>query len=534
MNCRKFSFSTLFLLVILVQNLHADPYVFDPPLQLSDASQSASNAELCVDPTGNGVAVWSRSDGFNNRIQATQFSINTDMWTTPLTLSAAGITASTPAICCDPNGNAVAVWAETGPGNVRSARYTAATQSWSSPIDVITGGIATADPQVSCDSSGNAIAVWHAFSLGSFSLVIQASRFDAGTMTWSTPTTLSTGGANANHAEVSVDSTGDAAAVWRRAGIIQSSSFDAGLGTWSPPADISSPGSTVSEPHIGIGATGDALAVWERTAPSIDIRAARYNKGTGIWDPPVSIVPSASVNRDPVIAVNDSLQALVVWEGFDGTTVTIRASSYDPATNSWSPVQDVDPGEVTLDVDVAIDNSGNGVALFERFVPPQEAFASCFDLQTNSWSAPLMVSSPGDNIDDPQVQIASTGAIVIALYTKLGVTNVVEAATGLGSIASSGVIPLLLSPTDGVGARAKNRLPFQKEYFNELSWTPSTSTIASGYQIFRNGEFLINLNGKAHNTFRDHNRPKKGTDVYTISTLDVAGGKSLPTTIVVN
>ena len=525
MNYHKLSFSLLLLPIILFQSLYAAQYDFEPSMQISQPGQSASDAELCIPPSGNAVAVWTRSDGFNNRIEATQFSINTDLWTTPIILSAAGITASTPSICCDSNGNAVTVWAETGPGNIRSARYDATTLTWSAPIDVTLGAIAPADPKISCDPNGNAVAVWHIFS-GGF-LIIQASYFNVTTMTWSAPATLSAGGATANNAEVSVDATGDAVAVWQRSGIVQSSSFDVGTLTWTAPVDISSGGSTSSDPHVGVSATGDALAVWERSAPSVDIRAARYNKGTGTWASPVSIIASASVNRDPVLAVNDSLQALVVWEGFDGGTTTILASSFNPTTNTWSAFQAVDPGQVTIDTDVAIDNNGNGVAVFERFVPPQEAYASCFDLQTNSWSTPTMISSPGENINDPQVQAASNGTIAIALFTELGITNVIEASTGLGS-------GLLLPPTGLSGRRVKNRFPFQKEYFNELSWTPSTSSIAHGYQIFRNGQFIINLNGKGQNKYRDHNRPKKGTDVYTISTIDVAGGKSSSVTIVVH
>ncbi|MCB1110291.1 MAG: hypothetical protein KDK64_04865 [Chlamydiia bacterium] len=526
MNRCQFSFWILTVSITLFGPLYSAQYTFDPPFQISQSGQSASNAELCVTDTGNAVAVWTRSDGANNRIQGAQFSIATDSWTIPVTLSSVGITASTPAICCDSSGNAVTVWVETGPGNIRSARYNAATGTWSAPINIALGAIAPADPQVSCDPNGNALAVWHIFS-GGFT-VIQASRFNVGTMTWSAPTTLSAPGVTANDAEISVDDTGDAVAIWQRGGVIQSSSFDVGTLTWTAAVDISSGGSTTTAPQVGVSAAGDAIAIWERSAPSVDIRAARYNKGAGTWSAPVSIVASAAVNQDPILAVNDSLQALAVWEGFDGVTVTIRAASFNPTTNTWSAVQDVDPGVTTIDTDVAIDNSGNGVAVFERFAPPQEGFASCFDLVTNSWSTPVMISSPGENINNPQVQAASSGIVAIALFTGVdGIFNVIEASTGLGS-------GLLLPPAGASGKRIKNRFPFQKEYFNELSWTPSTSSIAAGYQIFRNGTLIANLSGGQHRGYRDHNRPKKGTDVYTVFTLDVAGGKSSPITIVVN
>lgn len=521
-NCGRF-FLILVALFPVLGTLNAEPYTFDPPVQISVSGQSAGGAEVAVTPAGNAIAVWSRSDGFNGRIQGAQFTLATESWTAPITLSAAGVTATSPAICSDPNGNAIAVWRETG-GALRSARYNAATQVWSAPILIATG-IATSAPEVSCDPNGNAVAVWTSFIMGS--LIAQASYFDVGLMTWSAPTLISLGGASATDPQVSVDSTGDAVAVWRRSGVIQSSTFDGGTLTWSAPITISSGGSTVADPQVGTDAAGSAIAVWERSAPSVDIRAARFTKGGG-WAAPVSIVAPAIVNRNPILAVNDSLQAIAVWEGFDGANVTIQASSFDPTGNTWSAVQDVDPGMVTLDTDVAIDNNGNGVAVFERFVPPQEAFASSFDLETNTWSTPEMISSPGENVDNPQVQVASTGVAAIAVFTgDDGATGVIEASTGIGS-------GLLAPPTAGVGKRIKNRFPFQKEYFNELKWVPSTSSLTVGYKISRNGELITTLSSRSRSEYRDHNRSKNGTDVYEIRAIDSLGGESAPATIIVN
>ncbi len=521
-NCKHF-LSILISLVPVLGTLNAEPYTFDPPVQISLSGQSANSAEIAVTPTGNATAVWVRSDGANVRVQGAQFTLATESWSTPVTISTAGISANSPAICSDPSGNAIAVWGETG-GDIHSARYNAVTGIWSAPL-LVSSGIASSAPQVSCDPSGNAIVVWSSFVAGF--LEIQASYFDVGTMTWSAATVISPGGASSTNPQVSVDNSGDAVAVWRRSSDIQSSSFDVGTMTWSAAANISSVGSTVDDPQVGTSAAGDAIAVWERSAPSVDIRAARYTKGGG-WAAPVSIVPSASTNSDPILAVNDSLQAITVWEGFDGVNVTIQASNFDPIGNTWSAVQDVDPGMVTLDTDVAIDNNGNGVAVFERFVPPQEAFASSFDLESKTWSTPEMISSPGENVNNPQVQAASSGVVAIAVFTgDDGITNVIEASTGIGS-------SQLLPPTRAFGKRIKNRFPFQKEYFNELKWIPTTSSIAVGYKIFRSGKLIATLSGRNMSEYRDHNRSKKGTDVYEVTSIDSMGGQSASVTIIVN
>ncbi|MDX8430780.1 MAG: hypothetical protein SNF33_03120 [Candidatus Algichlamydia australiensis] len=522
-NCKSY-LSILIILGSTLGSLGAEPYTFEPPEQISDSGQSAGNPEVTVISNGDAVAVWTRSDGFNSRVQGAQYSAATESWTTPVTISAAGVSASSPTISSDSSGNAVVVWSETAAGDIQSARYDSTAETWSAPI-FVANGIAASNPQVSCDPSGNAVVVWQSFIPGF--LEISASYFDVGLMTWSAPVQISPGAASSNNAEVSVDGDGDAVAVWQRSGSIQSSSFDVGTMTWSAPITISDGGSTVGDPQIGTSAAGDAIAVWERTVPSVDIRAARYTKGVG-WALPVSIVPAAAVNQNPFIAVNDSLQAIASWQGFDGVTVISQASSYNPVTDTWSTPQNIDPGETSIDRDVAIDNNGNGVAVFERFVPPVEVYVTSFDLETNTWSAPEMVSSPGENVNDPHVAVASTGVGAMIVFTgEDGVTNVIEASTGIGSA-------IISPPSRATGKRVENRFPFQKEYFNKLNWTPSSSSASTGYKIVRNGEFLTLVSGRNMSEYRDHNRPKKGTDTYQISTIDASGGESTPVTVVIN
>src|SRR5439155_8710095 len=77
-----------------------------PERDLSVASQNAGDAQVAVEPGGNAVAVWDRSDGLNDRVQAA-FLLNEQ------TLSAGGQDALDERVAVDTRGNAVVVWARS-------------------------------------------------------------------------------------------------------------------------------------------------------------------------------------------------------------------------------------------------------------------------------------------------------------------------------------------------------------------------------------------------------------------------------------
>jgi hypothetical protein len=93
---------------------------------LSDAGQNAGDHQVAVDPNGVAVFVWSRLDGTSDcggtgcdRIQA-RVRLATAILSPPQTLSGAGQNASEPQVAVDPNGNAVATWGRSD-GTIEAA-----------------------------------------------------------------------------------------------------------------------------------------------------------------------------------------------------------------------------------------------------------------------------------------------------------------------------------------------------------------------------------------------------------------------------
>ena len=87
-------------------------------MNISDPGQGASNPQLAIDPSGNILAVWQRSDGTNLRIQAA-YKPSAGAFATPVTVSDPGFDAFKPAVDVDSTGKAIVVWSRFDGTNIR-------------------------------------------------------------------------------------------------------------------------------------------------------------------------------------------------------------------------------------------------------------------------------------------------------------------------------------------------------------------------------------------------------------------------------
>jgi hypothetical protein len=99
-----------------------------PAEELSPAGQSAFSVQLALSPTGDAVAVWTRSDGTNQIVEAAN-KLPGGAWALPARgLSAVGQNAESPQVAVDPAGDAVATWDRSDGTNtiVQAVGYDAA------------------------------------------------------------------------------------------------------------------------------------------------------------------------------------------------------------------------------------------------------------------------------------------------------------------------------------------------------------------------------------------------------------------------
>ncbi len=127
------------------------------PLDLSAAGQNASEPEVAVDPAGDAIALWRRYDGADYVIQSASRPAG-GAWQSPVDLSEAGENASEPQVTVDPSGNAVAVWSRSNGTNtiVQSASKSAG-GFWQSPVDLSAAGQNAEAPRLAVDPAGDAL-----------------------------------------------------------------------------------------------------------------------------------------------------------------------------------------------------------------------------------------------------------------------------------------------------------------------------------------------------------------------------------------
>jgi hypothetical protein len=147
-------------------------------INISAAGEDGFQPQVGVDGSGNVHAVWTRSDGTNFRIQYSTRTANGD-WSAPVNISDPGQPASEPQLDVDPSGNLLVVWTRSDGTNLRvQATFKTFGGSFTAPVTVSDPGFDASRPQVDFDNAGKAIAVWQRYD--GTNLRVQASIRNAG------------------------------------------------------------------------------------------------------------------------------------------------------------------------------------------------------------------------------------------------------------------------------------------------------------------------------------------------------------------
>jgi hypothetical protein len=302
-------------------------------------------------------------------------------WSPPVTVTPSGLPSKLPRLAMDGNGNAVATWIReeasgTTARQTQAARLTA-TGLWEHPVDLYAPAATAAVPgeasDVALNAAGRGAAVWvRAIGTGSTDHMVQGAIFNAG---WSTAVNLMPGsGASAASPRVGVDDDGNAIAAWVQvldgSSVVRATRYSAGS-TWSAPVTVSLPGENVADRvALAVDGAGNAVAAWTSIAGGVPtLRASQYTELTNAWSEPITI---GSAGRSPTVvrlALNRSGTAgFVAFRSFDGTRDLLRAARLEPVTGQWSaPALVSTPGQDVFDLDISVDEQGRAVALWNRF-----------------------------------------------------------------------------------------------------------------------------------------------------------------------
>ena len=285
---------------------------------LSAAGQSALEADVAVDATGNAFVVWRRSDGANERVQLRRRSASGNL--SPIqTLSAAGQDAVDPGVAVDADGNAFVVWDRFDGANQRIQLRRRSASGKLGPIRTLSAaGQDASDPQIAVDLKGNAFVIWNRRD-GANERVQLRRRSASGNL--GPIQTLSAAGQNGLDARIAIDAKGRAFVVWRRSdganARIQLRRRSAS-GNLGPVQTLSAAGQDAGEPHVGVDARGNVFVVWRRSDGANDRIQLRRRAASGNLGPVRTLSDTGQDAEDPRVAAGGG-NAFTVWVnvGFD-------------------------------------------------------------------------------------------------------------------------------------------------------------------------------------------------------------------------
>jgi hypothetical protein len=186
-------------------------------INISDPGQDGFEPDVAVDPSGNVIAVWTRSDGTNFRIQYSTRTA-TGSWAPAQTISDPGQSASNPDVAIDNTGNALVAWSRSDGTNIRiQASYRPSGGSFAAPVTISDPGFDATKPAIDFDNTGKALLTWQRFD--GTKLRVQATTRGSGAAgTYLNETTLSPGGQDGFNPQADAGPNVDAngVVVWTR------------------------------------------------------------------------------------------------------------------------------------------------------------------------------------------------------------------------------------------------------------------------------------------------------------------------------
>jgi hypothetical protein len=272
-----------------------DGSVWAAPVRISSGAHVTRNPVLATDSAGRSVIAWSQDTNPYDSSQPAGYETpnvwasvyNFGVWNTPQQIGRSDQvnfeSAVANGVAMNTGGSAVVMVRDNhnGVNSVLAVRYDPATENWTAP-EILGAGFDVDRAQVDLDAGGNAIAVWMSRPSGPSALYnLALSRYDATTMTWSSPVL------------------------------------------------VEDPAKDIFAPHVGMDDSGNAMITWDAVDDSV-VRARRYFAASGL----AANSTNLGIDGENALAVNASGQALCTGDDLSYSPTmfltTIRGFIYTP------------------------------------------------------------------------------------------------------------------------------------------------------------------------------------------------------------
>lgn len=185
---------------------------------------------------------------------------------------------------------------------------------------------------------------------------------------------------------------------------------------WSPAALLEHDNrGDALDPAAGIDAAGNAVVSWRQSdGVQFDIYACRYLVGTG-WSVPKAVFVTAENDLPPQVAINGAGQGFVVWRSWDGTTKRLYAAGYS-TSSGWGTATLIDSSTVNdiLDPVVAVDDSGNAILVDSIWDGTQYSIYAYRYSTTSGWGTATLIENRPNHSLNPQIAMNGDGRAIVA------------------------------------------------------------------------------------------------------------------------
>jgi hypothetical protein len=206
--------------------------------------------------------------------------------------------------------------------------------------------------------------------------------------------------------QVSLDASGNGAAIWLQNGAVFASLYDGSAGSWAAAVPLSGtvpgtaglPGMPGRGNCIEVDGTGKAHAVWMQTdAGGTHILASRFD-GTA-WGAPARLDPDPGESGDPALAANPAGNGAIAWSQAGGTgdrsLLWVRIYR-NAAPSGWGPPALLDNVAGRSDKpQIGMDRDGNLIVVWRRqelAAGPVLPYGARFT-PAGGWGAPVRLSA---------------------------------------------------------------------------------------------------------------------------------------------
>ena len=380
--------------------------------------------QIAFDDVGNAIAVWRQFDGTRYNIWANRFTSTTGWGNTEKIEDDEG-NASSPQISMDTAGNAIAVWSQVD-GTIRNilANRFSLIGGWEGAEKIEDDiGQANESPKVSMDSAGNAIAVWSQ-SDGTGRHSIWANRFSLISGWESAEKIEKDDTGSARYPQVSMDSAGNAIAVWEQSdGVrhnIWANRFSFRAGGWSSADTIEKNSGFAYSPQVSMDSKGNAIAVWSQSDGTIrNIWANRFTPANA-WGSAEEIESDDSGNANfPEVSMDSKGNAIALWSKFDGIKNNIWVNRFT-LRGRWGNAEEIENGSGIADSSkISMDSAGNAIAVWRQYdiTGSYDILANRFT-PTTGWGSAEKIEDDEEDAASPQIAFDDLGnAIAIWIHS---------------------------------------------------------------------------------------------------------------------